>query len=184
MHAASRVQDRRHPGRRDELLLGGPEANGLLESEVRPEIHGREKQVTAILKTLPTRFARGQLERFLGAFTAYYFSLGRGRPKTPPAQLWFTHSGILIGFFEIQEIVRNAGDLRDGAKNTGSMELPKLTTLDGGKSAWQIPPGNWVAVCRPPFCKLEDRVYHEGFRGWRYFDLESYRGTVGAKVRI
>jgi hypothetical protein len=41
--------------------------------------------MTAILKTLPTRFARGQLERFLGlgsepCFTVYFFTLGRGRP--------------------------------------------------------------------------------------------------------
>jgi hypothetical protein len=43
MHAAARVQDRRHPRRRDELLLGRSEADGLLESEVRPEVHGREK---------------------------------------------------------------------------------------------------------------------------------------------
>lgn len=45
VHAAARLQDRRSAGRRDELLLGGPEENGLLESEVHPEIHGGEKQM-------------------------------------------------------------------------------------------------------------------------------------------
>lgn len=43
MHATPRVPDRRCAGRRDELLLGGPEKNGLLESEMRQEIHGGEK---------------------------------------------------------------------------------------------------------------------------------------------
>jgi hypothetical protein len=139
----------------------------------------------AILKTLPARFARGQLERFLSTFNHYYFTLGRGRPKqSDPTELYFTHCGRIIGHFEIESIVRNAGDLRDGARQEGSVELPKLTTLDGGASAWQIPPGNWVAVCRPPFHRLKQRIYHEGFRGWRYFDLESYRGSVGSKIRI
>lgn len=42
--------------------------------------------MSAILKTLPVRFARGELKRFFGmdgkpCFTIYYFTLGRGRPK-------------------------------------------------------------------------------------------------------
>lgn len=40
----------------------------------------------AILKTLPARFARGDIERFLGldgkpCWNVYFFTLGRGRPS-------------------------------------------------------------------------------------------------------
>jgi hypothetical protein len=134
--------------------------------------------MSAILKTLPVRFARGQLTRFLGSdgkpcFTMYYFTLGRGRPKhSNPTEIYFTHRGRILGYFEIAEIVQNVG------------QLPKLTTLDGDPSQWQIKGDAWVAVCRPPFHAMSERVYHEGFRGWRYFDLEKYRGTVEAKVHI
>ena len=134
--------------------------------------------MSAILKTLPARFARGQLERFLGTdtkpcFTTYYFTLGRGRPKRDVVdELYFTHRGRIIGYFAIAEIVQNAG------------QLPKLTTLDGEPSEWQIKADAWVAVCRPPFRRLSERLYHESFRGWHYFDLAAYRGTRDAKVRI
>jgi len=141
--------------------------------------------VSAIIKTLPVRFARGDIERFLGldgkpCWTTYYFTLGRGRPRRArfyvgqscPNQLYFTHKGIVIGHFTIAEIVQNAG------------QLPELTNMDGDPSAWQIKPDAWVAVCQPPFVRLADRIYHEGFQGWRYFDLESYRGTIDAKLRI
>jgi hypothetical protein len=133
--------------------------------------------MTAILKTLPARFARGQLERFLGTeakpcFTTYYFTLGRARPKKEPGWLYFTHRSRIIGYFDVNEVVQNAG------------QLPKLTTLDGGPSEWQIKSDAWVAVCVPPFHRVRERLYHESFRGWRYFDLQAYRGTVDAKVRI
>ena len=139
--------------------------------------------MTAILKTLPTRFARGQLEKFFGVadqgnehFCQYYFTLGRGRPQRPDpiTELYFTHQGCILGHFEIEEIVQNKG------------QLPLLTTLDGQPSEWQIKPDRWVAVCRPPFHRLTaiERVYHAGFRGWRYFDLEAYRGTLESQVRL
>ena len=134
--------------------------------------------MSAILKTLPTRFARGQLERFFGldgkpCWTTYFFTLGRGRPKRDDVdELYFTHHGRIIGSFKISDVVQNAG------------QLPKLTTLDGKPSQWQIPPDAWVAVCAPPFRRLSQRLYHEGFRGWRYFDLEHYRGSLAAKVRL
>jgi hypothetical protein len=149
--------------------------------------------VNAIIKTLPVRFARGQLERFLGVgcypcFSTYYFTLGRGRPAKANLvgystvvrldgwigidQLWFSHKGIVIGHFEIELIVQNVG------------QLPRLTTLDGKRSEWQIKPDRWVAVCVPPFHKLEEKIYHEGFRGWHYFDLDAYRSSLNAKVAI
>lgn len=136
--------------------------------------------MTAILKTLPVRFARGELERFLGVgegnkpFCLYYFTLGRGRPQRPDpvTQIYFTHRGVIIGHFEIEEIVQNKG------------QLPLLTTLDGEPSDWQIQPDRWVAVCRPPFHRLEEETFHTGFRGWRYFDLKAYTGTLESKVNL
>ena len=133
--------------------------------------------MSAIIKTLPTRFARGHLERFFGldgkpCFNRYFFTLGRGRPKREISQLYFTHRGRIIGHFAIAEIVQNAG------------QLPKLTTLDGKPSEWQIKADAWVAVCDPPFRRLTEKLYFSGFRGFRYFDLDSYKGTLDAKIKI
>lgn len=137
--------------------------------------------MSAIIKTLPSRFARGQLDKFFGPddqgnanFCAYYFTLGRGRPQRPEpvTQLYFTHRGRVLGHFVIQEIVQNKG------------QLPLLTTLDGDPSEWQIKPDRWVAVCRPPFLRLKKKVFHRGFQGWRYFDLGKYRRTLDSKVNL
>lgn len=113
------------------------------------------------------------LEVFASPWPIFYFTLGRGKPQREVTQIYHTHRGQILGHFEIQAIVRNMGD-----------NLPKLTAIDGSESEWQIKLMNWVAVCPPPFHPIEGKLYHEGFRGWRYFDLESYRGTIGAKVRI
>lgn len=131
--------------------------------------------MTAILKTLPTFFARGRVDEFLSAkFSSFFFTLGRGKPQRPDpvSELYFTHQGRILGHFEIEQIVQNKG------------QLPLLTTLDGRPSAWQIKPDRWVAVCRPPFHRLEEKVFHMGFRGWRYFNLETYAGTLESKVRL
>lgn len=130
--------------------------------------------MSAILKTLPTRFARGKISEFLNApFAAFFFTLGMHKPKQAVEQLYFTHQGRLLGYFTVQEIVQNAG------------QLPKLTTLDGAPSKWQIKPDRWVAVCDPPFHLIQEKkIYHEAFRGWRYFDLEAFRSTPGSKIRI
>jgi hypothetical protein len=45
-------------------------------------------------------------------------------------------------------------------------------------------PDAWVAVYPAPFHRLKKKLYHQGFRGWRYFDLESYRGTMDAKIHV
>ncbi len=130
--------------------------------------------MTAILKTLLAMFARGHILRFLdGRFSCYYFTLGRRRPRqADPTEIYFTHHVRVMGYFLIEEIVQNVG------------QLPKLRTLDGKPSVWQIKGDAWVAVCKPPFMWMSERIYHEGFPGWRYFDLDIYRLTVGAKVRI
>lgn len=131
------------------------------------------EDVTAILKTWPAFMeARKVLEVFTHNWGRFYFTLGRGRPKHTPDQLFYTHHGRILGHFSIDEIVQNVG------------QLPKLRSLSGEESPWQIKGDRWVAICSPPFHRLDEKLYHESFRGWRYFDLENYRGTVGAKVRI
>jgi len=131
--------------------------------------------MAAILKTLPTFFARGKINEFLSTpFSNFFFTLGRGRPQRPDpvTEIYFTHNGVILGHFDITEIVQNKG------------QLPLLTTLDGRPSEWQIKPDRWVAVCRGPFHRLEEKLFHSGFRGWRYFDLHAYRGTLDSKVRL
>lgn len=130
--------------------------------------------MTAILKTWPSFMPRSKvLEVFTHDWGHFYFTLGRGKPKEEPSELWYTHRGQIIGHFNVERIVRNLGN-----------NLPRLRSISGEVSEWQIKLMNWVAICRPPFHPLEEKLYHEGFRGWHYFELEKYRGTLDAKVRI
>jgi hypothetical protein len=130
--------------------------------------------VTAILKTWPAFMPPEKvLEVFTHQWAVFYFTLGRGKPKDAGVnQIYYTHRGRILGHFDIGEIVQNVG------------QLPKLTAIDGTESEWQIRGDAWVAVCPPPFHRLEEKLYHEGFRGWRYFDLEKFRGTLESKVRL
>jgi hypothetical protein len=132
-----------------------------------------------ILKTVPARFARGRILQFLGigqepAFCVYFSQLGRGEPQRRPiVRLWFTHRGVLIGSFVVNKIEKNTG------------QFPRLRTMDGGsESAWQLKPDRWVCVCTARFQLLKERIFHEAFRGWRYFDFDAYRATPAAKIRI
>lgn len=105
-------------------------------------------------------------------FCRYYFSLGKGKPKQQIARMWFTYQGRILGSFEVEEIVVNDGT------------LPKLRRLDGEESGWQIRKDAWVAICAPPCRRLKERIYHDSFRGWRYFDLDGYRETADARFRL
>jgi hypothetical protein len=107
------------------------------------------------------------------AFPNYYFTLGRGRPKQEVERLFFTYRGHILGHFDVREIVRNIPGT-----------LPYLHRIDGGPSDWQIKPYNWVAVCDPPFHRLKDKVFHDGFRGFHYFDLDVYRNTPESRMAI
>lgn len=131
--------------------------------------------MTAILKTWPAFMPPAKvLEVFTHDWGNFYFTLGRGRPQREGvSEIFHTHRGLILGHFDIKLIVRNMGD-----------NLPELRSIDGSESEWQIKLMNWVAVCPPPFHPLKEKLCHEGFRGWRYFDLDAYRGTIGAKVRI
>jgi hypothetical protein len=103
----------------------------------------------------------------------FYFALGRGKPQQEITQLYFTHRGEIIGHFDILKLVQNDGS------------LPKLRSLSDAESQWQIKPDRWVAVCAPPFHRLpRPRLYYPAHRGWHYFSLEEYKGTLESKVRI
>jgi hypothetical protein len=128
-----------------------------------------------IIKTWPAQIDARTTARVFSPdhppFTRYYFSLGRGKPKQEIGRMWFNYQGRIIGSFEVEEIVCNDGT------------LPKLHRLDGGESGWQIRKDAWVAICAPPCERPKERIFHDSFRGWRYFDLERYRGTVDARYR-
>lgn len=113
------------------------------------------------------------LEVFNHEWGRFYFTLGRGKPQRPVTQIWYTHRGRILGFFNVGQIVRNMGN-----------NLPPLRSLSGEVSEWQIALMNFVAVCNPPFHRLDEKLYYEGFRGWRYFDLAQHRGSLDSKVRL
>ena len=128
----------------------------------------------AILKTWPGWMPRSKvLEVFQYDWGQFYFTIGRGRPSQEPKEMYYTHRGEIIGYFTITAITRNLGN-----------NLPKLRSISGETSEWQIKLMNWVAICDPPFHKLNEKVFHPGFRGWRYFDLPTYKRTLDAKVRL
>lgn len=126
-----------------------------------------------IIKTWPAFFSRSKLSRvFNHKWVRFYFSLGRGKPKRPIEHVWFCHRGLVVGAFRVEEIVQNDGS------------LPKLRSLQNRESEWQFKHDVWVMVCHPPIEWLEEEIFHESFRGWRYFDLEAYRKTAGARMNI
>jgi hypothetical protein len=73
----------------------------------------------------------------------------------------------------VREVVCNLGD-----------NIPKLHRIDGGESEWQIKRDHWVAICDPPFVRLKDHVWHDSFRGFRYFSLEAYLQTPESRIAI
>jgi hypothetical protein len=128
--------------------------------------------VIAIIKTWPAFMpAKRVLEVFQHDWVRFYFTIGRGKPSKPIDSLFYTHQGRIIGHFKIAEIVQNVG------------QLPRLRSISGETSEWQIKRDHWVAVCDPPFVRLKERLYYSGFRGFRYFDLAKHRGSIEAKVR-
>lgn len=126
-----------------------------------------------ILKTWPGFMEPEKVRRIFNYKHArFYFSLGRGLPKRMVGRMWFCHQGVLLGSFKIEQIVVNDGS------------LPPLKSLSGERSAWQFKHDVKVAICVPPMEWLQQEVFHESFRGWRYFDFETYAKTMEAKVRV
>lgn len=128
-----------------------------------------------IIKTWPRAVSAAATARMFSekspAFCRYYFALGRGRPKQEVDRLWFTYLGRIIGYFRVDEIVVNDGT------------LPRLNRLDGTPGEWQIAKDAYVAICNPPAVRLKDRVFMDGFRGFRYFDIDEYRKTPDSRYR-
>lgn len=126
-----------------------------------------------IVKTWPAFMEPGKvIEVFTHDWGNFYYTLGRGRPTKPVDTLFFTHRGRLLGHFDITRIVQNVG------------QLPKLRSVSDEESEWQIKLDAWVAICPAPFHRLDETLYYEGFRGWRYFDLEKHRSSIDSKVRL
>ena len=128
-----------------------------------------------IIKTWPAFMeARKVAEIFSSLappFGRYYFALGRGRPKQEVERVWFTWRGRILGWFALDELVVNDGS------------LPRLRSLSGEESEWQIRKDAWVAICRPGCQRLKERVFMDGFRGWRYFNFEGWKSQPEARIR-
>jgi hypothetical protein len=102
----------------------------------------------------------------------FYFTLGRGKPKQEIEKLWFTYCGRIIGYFRVLKIVTDD-------------EVPDdLHFISEPKKHWAPRKHRWVAVCKSGCVRAPVRVFMGGFRGWRYFDFEAYRGTPEARCRF
>jgi hypothetical protein len=128
-----------------------------------------------IIKAWPSYFPREKVyDVFSHDFGCFYFSVGKGKPSQPVANLWYTHSGDILGHFKIRELIFNENE----------RTLPRLRSISNQESQWQFRPGIWVAICPGPFVKLEESLRYAGFRGWRYFDIDEHRGSIDALVVI
>ena len=142
-----------------------------------------------IIKTWPQCVsARTSLAMFsedTPPYQTFFFTLGRARPKqllpniscepewVPTGdKLWFTYKGHIMGSFDIVWVMQNDGT------------LPRLNRLDGGESDWQFKRDAWIAICRPPCHRLKERVFYQGFRGFRYFDLGAYRELPESRINL
>jgi hypothetical protein len=105
-------------------------------------------------------------------FHVFYFTLGRGMPKQKIERLWFTYQGRVVGWFPVEEIIVNVG------------QIPTLNRLDGGESDWQIRKDAKVAICNPPCVRLKERLFMDGFRGFRYFDIDAWRQNPESRHRF
>lgn len=138
-----------------------------------------------VLTWLTRRNASPQPEDYL-----YYFALGRGRPKQAVEQLWFTFQGCVLGWFAVAEIVPHLGEWADFVAGGTTMEeatqpKPAITLyLDRLGKMWRPKPGVWLILCPPPFHLLEEKIFFSGFQGFRYFEFESYRKGLDAKIPV
>jgi hypothetical protein len=130
--------------------------------------------MAAIIRTWPAFMPRNKvLEVFQHDWGEFYFTLGRGKPSQQIDFLYWTHRGEILGSFPIDRIVRNLGD-----------NLPRLRSISGEVSEWQIKLMNWVAICKPPFIRAPEPTFYSAFRGWRYFDFAAHVASPYAKVRL
>lgn len=128
--------------------------------------------MTDIIKTWPAFMDQRKVRKIFGHFSTFFFTLGRGCPRRTIEGLWFTHQGRIMGRFVVREIVQNVG------------QLPKLRSIENRESEWQIKADAYVAICPGPFVPLKEGLFHESFRGWRYFNIDEYRETPDAKINM
>lgn len=128
-----------------------------------------------IIKTWPGFMDQKKVLRvFTHAWGRFYFSVGKGKPKQEVEKLWYTHKGLILGYFTIAEFFHYE---REG-------QLPPLRSIENKESQWQFRPGIWIAICPPPFVRLQEELHYAGFQGWRYFELEKHRESIDALVAI
>lgn len=131
--------------------------------------------VADIIRTWPSFMARKRvLNAFTHCYARFYFTTGRGKPKQAVENIWFTHTGDILGHFKIAEFFHYE---REG-------QLPPLRSVSNRESDWQFRPGSWIAICPGPFIALDEDLRYESFRGWRYFDLEKHRGSLEALIAL
>ena len=131
-----------------------------------------------IIKTWPanvdTRAAAAMFNEVQSTYGAYFFALGRGKPAQDIDHVWFTFRGRILGNFKVDRFV----------VNDGSEAVFEHLNRACGEGGWTIPHDYWTCICESGFTKLRERLFMPGFRGWRYFDLNSYRSTAAARMRV
>jgi hypothetical protein len=128
-----------------------------------------------IIRTWPANVDAHSVAKMFGplpVWAAYYFTLGRGKPKQQIDRLWFTYRGRVLGYFNVDHLIQNDGS------------LPRLRSISNEESEWQVKRDHWIVVCESSCVRLKDRLFMSGFRGFRYFDIENYRQTLESKVRL
>jgi hypothetical protein len=63
-----------------------------------------------------------------------------------------------------------------------NVKVGHLYAITGG--GWHIRPDHWVAICTTFCVPSPERIYMSGFRGYRYFDFDSYRKTNESRIRL
>jgi len=100
----------------------------------------------------------------------FLFNVGNGCPQRKVARLFFVFHGRILGWFAVAGIEKRTAEL--------SLEYARQYSPPYFKAA------KFLFICARPFHFIRERVFYEGFRGWRYFDFETYRNSLDAKVRI
>jgi len=134
-----------------------------------------------IIKTFESWRKRADLLKFFDVPDGHVlsFSLGRGKPKIEPRRLWFVHCGRLFGWLSVEGLEqRGLEEISDGEFTY---------TLDDACSqprTWKPRLGTWMVVCVPPLRVVVECIFHEGFRGWRYFDFQKHCEGIASKIWI
>ncbi len=130
-----------------------------------------------IIRTWPasveTRAAAAMFNEEESAYGAYFFALGKNKPKQPIERVWFTFRGRIVGFFAVTHFV----------VNDGSMEVFDHLNKACGEGNWHIPRDYWTCICESGFTRAPLRRFMSGFRGWRYFNFDEYADSPAGRFR-